>query len=95
MKTLCDKQVIRGKPSCLLTLDKLLSGMNLKICAISNGHPRMSTRIDLRAIYYVISLQCKPSENEVLEICKIFTEQLGFYVKHEGPCPLSIEVSGE
>ena len=37
----------------------------------------------------------KLSENEALEIWKNFTEQLGFYVKHGGLCPLSIKVYGE
>ncbi len=42
------------------------------------------------------SILCKPSENEALEIWKKkFIEQPGFYVKHEGPRPLSIEVYGE
>jgi hypothetical protein len=41
------------------------------------------------------SILCKLSENEALEIWKKFIEQPGFYVKHGGLRPLSIEVYGE
>ncbi len=41
------------------------------------------------------SILCKSSENEALENWKKFIELPGFYVKHVGPRPLSIEVYGE